>query len=105
KVPRIEKNESPYEVKWIILNLPPAELKKRISERLLKRIDQGMIEEVENLHKNGLSWKRMEELGLEYRYISRYLRGLISKEEMIELLKNEIWHYARRQISWFKRYK
>ncbi len=66
-------------------------------------MDQGMIEEVKNLHKKGLSWKRMEELGLEYRYVSRYLLGKITKKEMFEKLKIEIWHYAKRQMQWFGR--
>lgn len=103
KVPKIKEEESPYEVTWIKLELPDTELKERIQKRLLKRIENGMIEEVENLHKNGLSWERMEEFGLEYRYVSRYLRKLITKEEMMEQLKNEIWHYAKRQMLWFKK--
>jgi tRNA dimethylallyltransferase len=79
-------------------------LKEKIYSRLIKRLDNGMVEEVEDLHKNGLSWERMEEIGLEYRYIARYLQEQISKEEMIELLKNKIWQYAKNQIGWMKRY-
>jgi tRNA dimethylallyltransferase len=45
----------------------------------------------------------MEELGLEYRYVSRFLRGKITKQELIEQLASEIWHYAKRQRTWFKR--
>jgi len=105
KVPKVDKNDSPYEVKWINLNLTTVELRERINNRLLKRIQNGMIEEVESLHKAGLSWQRMDELGLEYRYIAQYLQNLISKEEMITKLQFEIWHYARRQILWFRRYK
>lgn len=105
EIPKLTKSESPYVVEWINLSLPSDELKERIYRRLIKRIDNGMIEEVEALHRKGLSWERMEEFGLEYRYVSRFLRNLITKEEMIEKLKNEIWHYAKRQILWFKRYK
>ena len=64
-----------------------------------------MINEVKRLHKNGLSWKRMEELGLEYRYISEYLQKKINKNEMIEKLNIEINKYAKRQITWFKKDK
>jgi tRNA dimethylallyltransferase len=103
KVPKIIQEESPYEVTWIKLELPLEELKQRIYTRLIKRINNGMIEEVQNLNTKGLPWERMEELGLEYRYVSRLLRKLITKEEMIEQLKNEIWHYAKRQILWFKK--
>ena len=74
--------------------------------RLFVRIrEYKMIEEVRRLQQHGLSWKRMESLGLEYRYISRYLRGLITKEEMIEKLQIEIYRYAKRQMTWFKRNK
>jgi tRNA dimethylallyltransferase len=45
----------------------------------------------------------MDELGLEYKYISEYLRKKVSKNEMIEKLKSEIWQYARRQMTWFRR--
>ena len=78
-------------------------LKERIHIRLLKRVENGMIKEVEKLYENGLSWERMEELGLEYRYISRYLRNLITKEKMLKQLEMEIWHYAKRQMVWWKR--
>ena len=91
------------EVLFIGLTVPSNELKKRISIRLFARMNECMIEEVEHLHKRGLTWRRMEELGLEYRYISRYLRGFLSKEEMTQRLQSEIWHYAKRQMTWFRR--
>lgn len=78
-------------------------LKDKIYKRLISRLDQGMIEEAEKLHKTGLSWKRMDDLGLEYRYLALYLQNKISKEEMIEQLSREIWQYAKRQKTWFKR--
>ena len=85
------------------LTLPPEILKERINTRLLKRIKKGMIKEVDNLHKEGVSWKRMEALGLEYRYTSLHLQGNLSKKEMIEKINTETWHYAKRQKTWFKR--
>ncbi len=93
------------DVLFIGLTLSPDEVKRKIAIRLFARIGEQMIEEVRRLHRRGLSWKRMEELGLEYRYISRYLRGLLSKEEMIGKLQTEIWQYAKRQMTWFKREK
>ncbi len=92
-----------YKVLKIGLTLPPEILKERIKNRLLARLKKGMLKEIENLHKNGLSWKRMEALGLEYRYGALYLQGKISKEELIEKIKTETWHYAKRQKTWFKR--
>lgn len=102
----------PYRVLKIGLTLPPEILKEKIRARLLERIKKGMIKEVENLHKNGVSWKRMNELGLEYRYVSQYLQNIKTvpslnlrqvKEKMIEELNTAIWHYAKRQKTWFKR--
>jgi tRNA dimethylallyltransferase len=97
--------ESDYEVLKIGLTLPPDILKERIKNRLLTRIKKGMIKEVKDLHEQGLSWKRMNALGLEYRYTAMYLQNIISKEEMIEKIITETWHYAKRQNTWFKRDK
>ncbi len=97
----------PYDnVLWLGLTLPLDILKRKIHTRLLTRINkQDMISETRRLHAKGLSWKRMEALGLEYRYLSRYLRGRITKEEMTAKLQTEIYRYARRQMTWFKRNK
>ena len=95
--------ENKFEVLKIGLTLPPEILKERIKARLLSRIKKGMIKEVENLHKNGISWKRMNSLGLEYRYVALYLQEKLSKEELIAKLNTEIWHFAKRQKTWFKR--
>jgi tRNA dimethylallyltransferase len=79
------------------------ELKTRIKKRLLKRLKRGMIAEVKKLHRDGVSWKRLEEFGLEYRHLARYLQNKISKPEMIVQLEKEINQYAKRQMTWFKR--
>ena len=89
-------------MRMIGLVLPPRKLRKRIQTRLTSRM-RKMIAEVKRLHAKGLSWRRMEELGLEYRYLSRYLRGLITKAEMVQKLQTEIWRYAKRQLRWFRR--
>lgn len=104
KVPHV-KTASRYNPFFIGLNLQKDELQKKIKIRLAKRIKQGMIREAQKLHKAGLSFKRMNELGLEYRYLALYLQKKLSKEEMIEKLNTEIWHYAKRQMTWFKRDK
>ncbi len=64
-----------------------------------------MVKEVKKLRQQGISWKRLDELGLEYRYISRYLQGILTREEMIQKLEIEIRRYAKRQMTWFKRDK
>jgi len=101
----IDNNKiSNYNFLKIGIKKSPEELKKLIAKRLKKRIKIGMIEEVKNLHyKYGLSWQRLDDLGLEYRYVSRYLRGLIIKKEMIKSILKESWQYAKRQMTWFKK--
>ena len=64
-----------------------------------------MIAEAMRLHKKGLSYKRMEELGLEYRHLARLLQGKITKQEFLEQLEREINRYAKRQMRWFCRNK
>ncbi|MES2930962.1 MAG: tRNA (adenosine(37)-N6)-dimethylallyltransferase MiaA [Patescibacteria group bacterium] len=102
KVPKI-KGKQKYDVLKIGLALPDEVLKEKIRTRLTARIKKGMLKEIKSLHDKGVSWRRMQELGLEYRYGALYLQKKISKQEMIEKLNTEIWHYAKRQKTWFKR--
>ena len=100
-----------YEPITIGLEVPLPTLRERINDRLLKRLDAGMLDECRKLHEprkaggEGLSWKRMEELGLEYRYQALYLQGQISMDEMVDKLRIAIGQYVKRQITWFKRNK
>lgn len=80
-----------------------SELRKRITERLKQRLEQGMIEEVQALQKDGLTWSRLESFGLEYRYIAQYLQNKISYQEMFEKLNTAIHQFAKRQETWFRR--
>ena len=64
-----------------------------------------MIREGTKLHSQGLSYQRMHQLGLEYRYIALYLQGKLSREETIDKLYVKIRRYAKRQMTWFKRNK
>jgi tRNA dimethylallyltransferase len=102
KVPVVRKTRSRYE--FIYIGIRPSDLDAKIHKRLMKRLP-GIIEEVKKLHKNGLSWRRMYELGLEYRYVSMYVQGELSKKEMTERLYSEIKKYAKRQMTWFKKNK
>ena len=102
-----------FEVLKIGLKIPDEILKERIKKRLLSRIKKGMIKEVLSLHEDKkISWKRLESFGLEYKYVSHYLQKIKNlpnlilekeKREMIEKLNTEIWHFAKRQNTWFKR--
>jgi len=102
-VPPLSKN-SPYHIEWIYLDFPDDILKKRINTRLLERIKQGMLREAKKLHENGVSYKKMETLGLECRTCARFLQKKISKKELIDELNNDIWHYVKRQRTWFKKF-
>ena len=102
KVPKV-KTKPKYEVEEIYVDLPDEELKKKIHTRLLTRLKAGMINEAKKLHTSGVSWCRMEELGLECRYVALHLQGKISKKEMISEIESATWQYVKRQRTWFKR--
>jgi tRNA dimethylallyltransferase len=81
-------------------------LKRRIDERLQRRLDAGMIDEVRGLIDGGVSVEFLKKLGLEYRFIAQYLTGEItSLEEMTGLLSTAIKQFAKRQMTWFRRDK
>jgi tRNA dimethylallyltransferase len=103
KVPVLEKH-SPYKIEWVYLDYPDEILKERIHTRLMNRLEQGMLEEAQQLHVEGLSFERMKQLGLEYRYEAMHLIGEISYEEMIKQLNTKIWQNAKRPRTLFKKY-
>lgn len=105
RVPPQSKRISPYNILWIGLSLPFTKLEKKIEKRLKDRLEHGMLSEAKRLHRQRLSWKRMEALGLEYRYQALYLQGKISREEMEKRILTESTHYAKRQMRWWKRNK
>ena len=76
---------------------------KKIKIRLLERIDNGMIREVEALINNGLSIKRLKYFGLEYKYIAQYLNKEIDLELMIEKLNYAINRFSKRQMTFYRR--
>lgn len=97
--------ESLYDILWLGLTLPLPELRKKIHSRLFVRIRDGMLEEARRLHADGLSYERMEDLGLEYRYMARHLTGKLPYDAMVKQLEKEIIAYAKRQMTWFKKNK
>ena len=94
-----------YDIYWIGIRADSEILKQRIALRLKKRMRSGMIAEFKRLHQEGLSLKRMEMLGLEYRYGAKLLEGSLTRLEFEAKLVAEIIKYARRQMTWFKRNK
>ena len=105
EIPEIQEGPNKYDFILIGLDTDDKILKERIEKRLIKRIKLGMIYEVTKLHKQGVSWKRLESFGLEYRNTALYLENKITREQMIENLKMENWHFVKRQRTWFKRNK
>lgn len=103
KVPPVQKN-SKYEIEYVYLDFPNEVLEERIRRRLLDRLDHGMIDEAKRLNQEGVSFDRMKQLGLEYRYLAMHLLGEISHDEMIQQLNTKIFQYAKRQRKWFKKF-
>lgn len=104
-VPKLSASEKIFDALELGIRIPSERLKADINARIKKWLKWGLLEEIAGLRRTGLSWKRLRELGLEYRYPAFFLRGGISREEMIRKMGTETWHYARRQMTWFKRDK
>ena len=113
-VPTLNQDKPNFKVLLLGINKDKKELKKLIKNRLLKRLKQGMVTEIKKLHARGLSWKRLEEFGLEYRFIARLLhyaqhcgqaQYLRAYQEMVDSIQKESWHLVKKQITWFKRDK
>lgn len=105
KNPHCEPTQSKYEnvsafVFYLTLERPV--LREKIRERLKARLNGGMIEEAETLLKNGVSSARLEQLGLEYRYLNRYLQGDLTRTALEEDLFRAICQFAKRQETWFR---
>lgn len=102
-VPKLKKQSPLFNTVIIGINKPEKELKQLIKKRLDSRLKKGMLKEVKTLHASGISWRRLEEFGLEYRFIAQYLQNKISKKEMIEKLQREIERFVKYQMRWFKK--
>lgn len=93
-----------YRSLFLGIEWPREVLYRRIDMRVDERMRQGMVEEVQGLLDEGVSYERLEALGLEYRYISCFLRGKFKNEdEMVERLKYAIHDFTRRQLTWFRK--
>jgi tRNA dimethylallyltransferase len=85
------------------IRLERTEVRRRITERLRQRLDNGMIEEVGRLHEKGIAWERLEYYGLEYRYIGAFLKGNLSRNDMFQRLNSAIHDFAKRQDNWYRK--
>ncbi len=102
-VPEQTTANSPHE--WLIIGIETKtdSLQDKIHDRLLARLESGMISEVEALLKQGVTYERLDDLGLEYRYIGQHLQGNLSYDDMVTELETKIRQYAKRQMTWLKR--
>lgn len=93
------------EIKPLIIGttLPRPQMWANIQKRLTERLNEGMLDEVQSIHDNGISWERLEKLGLEYRFCSEFLQGKYeSRDAMEEKLFIAIRQFAKRQETWFR---
>ncbi|MFD0682486.1 MULTISPECIES: tRNA (adenosine(37)-N6)-dimethylallyltransferase MiaA [unclassified Paenibacillus] len=102
---KVQKKQSPYELCIIGLTMDRALLYKRIEERIDQMIDEGLVEEVEGLLKQGYGKQYISMQGLGYKEMIAYLQGELSWEASVELLKRDTRHFAKRQLSWFRHMK
>lgn len=77
--------------------------RERITSRLRQRLKEGMIEEVKGLLDKGLTPEELTYYGLEYKFLTMYLTGALSKDEMFERLNIAIHQFAKRQMTWFRK--
>ncbi len=96
---------SPYNVLWLGITVPKKKLYKRIDERLATRMRKGLVAEVKRLLLAGVPASRLIGIGLEYRYVTLYLQGKLTKHQMIDQLRTAIHQYAKRQMTWWRRNK
>jgi tRNA dimethylallyltransferase len=102
----VEPLKQQYEFLLIGVKKNREETRKRIYKRLIERLEkEDMVGEIQKLREQGLSWKRLESFGLEYKFISLYLQGKLDYKEMVEQLNIAIGQFAKRQLSWFRRWE
>ena len=98
------KNEVKYEYKVFAITMDREKLYERIEKRIDFMIEQGLIEEVKQILEKYHTFPTAMQ-GLGYKEVVEYLEGSCTKEEMIEKIKKETRHYAKRQLTWFRKNK
>jgi tRNA dimethylallyltransferase len=101
----VQMKKQPPAYSFLVLGIKTdlVSLQQRIAIRLQQRLRRGMIAEVKRLRAQGVSWKRLEDFGLEYRWIARHLQNKLSRVDMVTGLEQDIIHYAKRQATWFRK--
>ncbi|MGL6217312.1 MAG: tRNA (adenosine(37)-N6)-dimethylallyltransferase MiaA [Lacrimispora sphenoides] len=100
---RERQKKSPYDFLYYVVNTDRTRLYERIDRRVDLMLEQGLVEEVMHLKDMGLTRDMVSMQGLGYKEILDYLQGIYTLEEAIYILKRDTRHFAKRQITWFKR--
>lgn len=93
---------SPRKAVIIGIDIDRESRRRRITQRLVQRIDNGMIDEVRNLLDSGIEPEDLIYYGLEYKFLTLHITGKMSRDEMIDKLEIAIQQYAKRQMTWFR---
>ncbi|MDY5576470.1 MAG: tRNA (adenosine(37)-N6)-dimethylallyltransferase MiaA [Lachnospiraceae bacterium] len=99
------QNSSPYEFKYFVLNMDRNLLYQRIDQRVNLMLEKGLVEEVEKLRDMGYGRQLVSMQGIGYKEIYAYLEGEMSLEEAVYVIKRDTRHFAKRQLTWFRREK
>lgn len=102
-VPEPEATPPPADWCTIGIDVPPDVLSNRIYTRLTERLEHGMIDEVRSLVEGGVPYQRLDDLGLEYRYVAKHLQGELTYDELVATLHTRIKQFAKRQRTWLRR--
>ena len=103
KSQQLAKQPPPYDFLILGVSISPQRLRKNIEQRLDERLRSGgLAAEVRRLHRQGVSWRRLEAFGLEYRWLAHYLQKKISQEDMTIGLLRDVQQFAKRQLTWWR---
>jgi tRNA dimethylallyltransferase len=101
--PLKENTELPYRPYFLGIKISKEENEKRISERLQQRLQNGLLEEAKNLLNTGITHARLQKFGLEYKYLSLFIKDELSYNDMVGQLQQSIFKFAKRQQTWFRK--
>ena len=98
-----KERQSPYQFAYFVLNAPREILYERIDRRVDQMLEEGLVKEVEELKREGCHRGMVSMQGLGYKEILAYLEGEYPLEEAVRILKRDTRHFAKRQLTWFRR--
>ena len=98
-----KEHTSPYNLAYFVLNAPRELLYERIDKRVDEMLEEGLVDEVRRLKEMGYQKGMVSMQGLGYKEILSYLEGEYPLEEAVRILKRDTRHFAKRQLTWFRR--